>query len=207
MNKYFELWNEADDVLFAEKAQAYLDMNSVLRYAMFLEAAGLADNTTNNLYVWAHRVDGEWKYRYKPWDMDRSWGVDAGENFEGWFVVPIVDRVLNLNVAESRSRLLCIWEEMKEKGFTYETVEAHVNQYIYELNDSGAFARNAQKWGVNASEADGTKILNYVSMRFPLLDDVLETMVEKKDEPMDFLMQDCRRGDPMVTPMISFAEE
>ena len=152
-------------------------------------------------------MDGRQRYRFIPWDMDRSWGIDALQDYNGWFAIPVIDRLANLNVSNAREKLQDVWNSMKERGFTYEVIEAYTTRYAEELNESGAFLRNADRWGTNESMADYSKILNYVSMRFPLLDDVLETMVEKKDEPMDFLMQDCRRGDPMVTPMISFAEE
>ena len=144
--------------------------------------------------------NGKLTYRFIPWDMDRSWGIDALQDYNGWFVIPIMDRMLNLNVEGVKAKLTDTWEKMKLKGFNYETVEAYVAQYMHELNDSGAFMRNTNRWGVNASSADGWKILAFSSVRFDMLDEAI-AYINSTEEPIGFLSLDVRNGDPMVTPM------
>lgn len=201
LEHYYALWNAKSDKDFTHLASEYVDIDSALRYLMLVEAIGLADNAANNLYIWACHQNGRLVYRFKPWDMDRSWGIDSGESFDFWFAVPIIDKIVNLNIAQARIRLREIWQEMKDCGFTYETVEAFIAQYTRELNDSGAFRRNMLLHDVNASMADGTKLLNYCSMRFPLLDQTLDRICSTEDN-LSFLSLDVRQGDPLATSML-----
>ena len=203
LEHYYSLWNEEDDEHFSELVIKYIDIESALRYLMLVEAVGLSDNACNNLYIWMHKQNGYPIYRFKPWDMDRSWGTDAGEMYDHWFVVPIIDRIVNLNILDARNILNSIWEEMKSKGFTYESVLSFVTQYEHELNDSGAFMRNALSWDTNASMADSTKILDYCAIRFPLLDDTLSRICATK-EKLPFLSGDVRQGDPLALSILNY---
>ena len=203
LEAYINLWNEEDDEAFRRKVLDCVDLDSAVRYMMFLEAAGLADNTNNNLYIWAHKENDRMMYRFRPWDMDRSWGIDAGHEFEAWFVIPIMDRIVNLNIGGTREMLATVWEEMKQSGFTYETVEMLVEQYSRELNESGAFMRNTMRWDVEAASAEGQKILNFSNARFPMLDEAV-ARVNESEEPISFLSQDIRKDALMITPMVVF---
>jgi len=202
LENYYALWNAQSDEEFTRLALEYMDIDSVLQYLMLAQAAGLADNALNNIYIWAHYQDGRLVYRYEAWDLDRSWSTDAGEMFDFWFVIPLADRIVNLDIDHARNRLREIWQEMKDSGFTYETVESFIAQYTHELNDSGAFMRNTLLHNVNASMADGTKILNYCSIRFPLLDQTLERICSTEGK-LPFLSLDVRQGDPTAISMLA----
>lgn len=201
LEAYIELSREADDERFRQKAQANVDILSAVRYLMFLQAAGLSDNTGNNMYLWAHIQNGNLKYRFEPWDMDRSWGIDALPDYEGWFAVPVIDRIVNLDVGGAKDMLKQVWAQMREKAFTYETVEQLVSGYMHELNDSGAFMRNAERWELEVSQADASQILDYCSVRFGMLDEAVERIVSAQGL-LGFLSADVRRGDHGVTSMI-----
>lgn len=154
------------------------------------------------MYLWAHIQNGKLKYRFELWDMDRSWGIDALPDYEGWFVVPVIDRIVNLDVGGAKAMLRQVWTQMRERAFTYETVEQLVSGYMHELNDSGAFWRNAQRWALEASQADASKILDYCSVRFGILDEAIERIVAAQAS-VGFLSADVRRGDPVVMSMLA----
>jgi len=197
---FFDVWTQEADAAFEQKALESIDIDSFVRYVLFSQAAGLADNSGNNVFLWAHEENGRIVYRYKPWDMDRSWGIDAGYEYNYWFLLSVADRLLALDVGGARAMALDVWNEMKEKGFALETVETLVAQYAHELNDSGAALRNAMRWNSDHAIADGYAILVYCQIRFPLLDRLFETLAQS-GEPFDFLCGDLSVDDLVVRPI------
>ena len=194
---FYDVWTQESDEDFAQKALESIDIESFVRYVIFSEAAGLADNSGNNVFLWAHEKDGRLLFRYKPWDMDRSWGIDAGYNYDYWFLLSVADRILELDVGGARKMALEVWNEMKALGFTQETVETLVAQYTHELNDSGAALRNGLRWDSEHALVDGYYILSYCQMRFPLFDRVFEALAAS-EESFGFLCGDLSVDDLVV---------
>lgn len=87
---------------------------------------------------------------------------------------------------EARARLAELWAQMKDNGFTGETVEALAEQYLRELVDSGAYARNILCWNLTGAEADCFAIVSCAERRFEMLDLVTQALCET-DERMMFL--------------------
>ncbi len=171
LEDYIGLIAEEDDAAFAEKAKACLDIDSLLRYALIMQLGCMVDNAQNNLYIWAHREDGGYRYRFAFWDMDLTWGLYAGEEGDRWVELDVADRVIALDVDGARARAAAIWAQLKARGVTMETVEALLVQYTHELGDSGAFARDAQRWEKGHFYPDATQILSVASVRFAMMDE------------------------------------
>lgn len=187
LEDYIALRDTQDDAEFARLALEHIDMKSALGYCAFLQNAGLIDNVQNNMFIWAHRVDGKTVYRFLPWDMDRAWGMNAGGEYQRWSVFPVADRLLNLNIGDARQVLADVWAQMKARGFNAETIEELVRGYERELGASGAALRNAYRWGVNT--ADGSELLAFSQARMALFEQTLEMMLET-DGPIAFLSEE-----------------
>ena len=169
---YTALLGETDDAAFCEKALACIDMPSLLRYELIMQAGGMVDNALNNLYIWAHKEGSRFRYRFAFWDMDLTWGMYAGEDGERWVELPVADRVIALNPGGEIPQMTArIWEEMKARGFTAETVERLITQYTHELGDSGAYARDAQRWEKGDFYPDGYGIVAFAKARFEMMDE------------------------------------
>ena len=178
LQSYLALMGEEDDEAFARKALACLDMDSLLRYMLIVQAGCMVDNVTNNMYIWAHSEDGAIRYRFAFWDMDLTWGIFAGEEGDRWVKFPLADRVLALDVGGARRRTQEIWETLKARGLTAETVEKLIAEYANVLEESGAFARDARRWGKTAIHPDGyEEIVGFASARFQMMDDWVRALV------------------------------
>lgn len=176
LKAYMEISEEKDDEQFIRKALACMDMEYSLRYVLLLQGLGLTDNVFNNLSVWARHGAGNVIYHYYPWDLDNSMGMRTdriGGDFDRWIYLPAVDRMISLDAGGIREKLLDMWTALRENGWSLESVENRINSYTAELNDSGAFARNAQRWNLEKSNADGYELVAFVSTRFAMLDKVL----------------------------------
>ena len=168
---YLALFAEEDDAVFNEKALELLDIDSVIRYALFVQACGMTDNEHNNLYIVAHRTEDGYRYLFAPWDLDVSWGRDDDENAEVWYDFPIFDRLVELDCGGVvRDRLAAIWQQMRENGFSGENVGSLLDGYNAALNDSGAFYRDAERWNRPNAYSENYNIYSYASARFEMMD-------------------------------------
>ena len=177
---YLALFAEEDDAVFNEKALELLDIDSVIRYALFVQACGMTDNEHNNLYIVAHRTEDGYRYLFAPWDLDVSWGRDDDENAEVWYDFPIFDRLVELDCGGVvRDRLAAIWKQMRENGFSGENVGSRLDGYNAALNDSGAFYRDAERWNRPNAYSENYSIYSYASARFEMMDRRIEEMTSE----------------------------
>lgn len=175
---YVDLITEEDDERFREKALKCLDIDSLLRYALIMQTGCMVDNAANNLYIWAHNENGQYRYRFAFWDMDLTWGLYAGDEGDRWVELPVADRVIELDVGGAKKRTQEIWAQLKARGFTPENVEALITQYVHELGDSGAFARDSERWEKGSFYPDGYEIVSFASARFDMVDAWVDSLVQ-----------------------------
>ena len=187
---YIELIGIEDDEAFVRRALEIVDVDSMLRHMLLMQGGAIADNFFNNMYIWAGRdAGGGITYRFSPWDLDMSWGFEKdeiGEEFERWLFFPLADRMLNLDAGGIRRRAYDMWQEMRGGIFSMEGLEARIAACVHMLGDSGALMRDAQRWGGEISYPDGYELITFATMRWPLLDRAMETLIST-DGPVDFL--------------------
>jgi len=192
LEDYLDLVTEEDDEAFAKKALARIDVDSALRHLLFVQGCGLADNIFNNMYIWAQPGAEGTTYRFSLWDMDLAWGFEResiGEQYENWMYFPVVDRLLNLNAGGVRQKAYDMWQEMRRTVFSEERLEERVAQYTFELGESGALMREAERWGTEMYYPDGYELIDFAAIRWPLIDEAMERMMTDEHAPVDFLTQ------------------
>jgi len=179
MKPYIDILTEEDDEAFVRKALRHIDLDSLLRYELIMQAGAMVDNAANNLYIWAHNENGNYRYRFAFWDMDLTWGMYAGDEGERWVELPIADRVIALDAGGAKTRIGEIWESLKARGFTSETVEALIEQYVHELGDSGAFMRDSERWEKGSFYPDGYEIVDFAGTRFYMMDEWVAQLAQE----------------------------
>jgi len=172
---YLDLIAEEDDALFSQKVLERMDLDSVIRYALFIEACGMIDNEFNNLGIWAHYEKNGIRYSFVPWDLDVSWGLDDDRNSEIWYSFDLFNRMLRVDCGGvMRKRTLEIWREMRELAFNEENMSAFMAEYDEALNASGAFYRNAVRWERQYETLDTYDTYAYALSRFEMMDRRIE---------------------------------
>jgi len=179
LKPYVDILTEADDEVFAQKVLQHIDLDSLLRYELIMQAGCMVDNASNNLYIWAHKQSGDYRYRFAFWDMDLTWGLYAGDLGERWVELPIADRVIALDVGGAKTRIGEIWEDLKERGFTSERVGTLVDQYVRELGDTGAFMRDSERWEKGSFYPDGYEIVDFAGTRFYMVDEWVASLAQE----------------------------
>lgn len=167
---------EEYDAEFERLVMEHIDLESILRYYLFVQGGGMSDNVFNNMYVLAHRENGRTVYRFAPWDMDLTWGRykngDSGDFYHDLFSFNVVERMLEIDAGGvTRAMLTQMWADMRETVFNEENIQRLVDGYVNELDASGAYMRDALRWRGEAYLADGYEITTFAAEHFPILDD------------------------------------
>ena len=183
LQTYFRLDSgEMDDETFCREAAAHIDVPSLMRYTLLVQGMALCDNIFNNMYVWAHETAAGVVYRFIPWDMDLSWEKEPGAYWDCWMIDALACRVIELDVSGARAELAAQWRQMSEAGFTIDTVREELALYQHELTDSGAFLRDAERWGKEQDEMDVSQIEAVAEYRFELLCRLTQAIGETGEE-------------------------
>ena len=177
LEPYLGMREGMDDETFIRESAKHIDLDSALTYTLFLEAFALADNTNKNMYIWQHFTNGDYRYRFELWDMDRSWDLDPGPMGDFWYANRVPDRMINLDVNGARQRLLELWQEIRSHGFDIELVTELVMDYDHQLSASGAFWREVDRWGM-AEYIQSEKIITRAQMRLDWMDMVTKFIAE-----------------------------
>ena len=173
---------EMDDETFCREAAAHIDVPSLMRYTLLVQGMALCDNIFNNMYVWAHETAAGVVYRFIPWDMDLSWEKEPGAYWDCWMIDALACRVIELDVSGARAELAAQWRQMSKAGFTIDTVREELALYQHELTDSGAFLRDAERWGKEQDEMDVSQIEAVAEYRFELLCRLTQAIGETGEE-------------------------
>ena len=169
---FIALCKEEDDEAFARRLPELVDVDSMIHYFLHIQAFALYDNVFNNMFVIADREKGAYKVSFAPWDLDMSLGM-PGHPYDMWVYFPPMDRALDLDVGGIRAKMLDMWKALRQSTLTAENVEKYIEQYMHELNDSGAVIREAERWGKESDYADGDGLMSFMADRLALLDQVL----------------------------------
>lgn len=165
------------DAEFERLAMEYIDFASILRYYLLVQAGGMSDNVYNNMYVIANRKDGKLTYRFAPWDMDLTWGrykdKEGDDFYHELFSFGVAQRMIDIDAGGYTQEMLHdMWRQLRETVFSEENIQQLVEEYVNELDASGAYVRDAMRWRGDAYFADGSEILAFVYEHFPLMDEL-----------------------------------
>ncbi len=180
LRAYLDVFNAQSNAAFSEGLLAKFDLENILRYYLIAQAGGMTDSIHNNLYIWAHETKDGPVFRVAPWDLDVSWGRDDDYNHTVWYPMDFFDRMLELDCGGVvRDEALRVWKTLRADVLNAENIERLVNRYTTELDASGAFFRDAQRWGKSNSYADGYNIYAYATARFEMLDARMEEIASE----------------------------
>jgi len=184
---YIELLLEEDDEAFVRKAEACVDIESVVRYVLLLQATALSDNRQNNVYIWARRTEEGMRYQLAPWDMDMSWGKawggmddKFGANLNGWYSFEILDRIIRCNAGGAADLIVKRWREWRKDIFDVNHIGEMVNKYYKQLWESGALMRNDQRWGYETNP-EAYAFIDFAEIRFAAMDRAMDA-IENRNE-------------------------
>ena len=168
------------DEEFIRISQECMDVESFVSYFLFHLMVGLTDdNIANNVFYYILNEDGKMLMHPAPWDMD--WAFFYGyfneeptsEKRFDFGTIPVV-RMLDLNVMNSRQTLHDMYRELRETVISEEAVTRWIKTTEQEIDASGAYLRDSEKWRGEASAFSLEDMLNYEIVQAEIIGDLIE---------------------------------
>ena len=185
---------EEEDEEFAQDAQQLLDLDNVADIWIYLQFLYGEDNIYKNMFF-AFKKDTDGYQGYKlylvPWDTDLTWGnvyVDskeelyvkwAPENADRCLEWPLLDRLIELDVGGIREKIKDRWTELRSGILSEESMNEIFTECTHQVQDSGAFARDAARWPDSRHDGDYEGMESYLKTRIAWLDKTMKNMDEQ----------------------------
>ena len=180
---------EEEDEEFAQDAQQLLDLDNVADIWIYLQFLYGEDNIYKNMFF-AFKKDTDGYQGYKlylvPWDTDLTWGnvyVDskeelyvkwAPENADRYLEWPLLDRLIELDVGGIREKIKDRWTELRSGILSEESMNEIFTECIHQVQDSGAFTRDATRWPDSRHDADYDGMKQFMKERTEFLDKMIQ---------------------------------
>lgn len=177
-----------DEEFAAQENQDLINEDSAIRLWLFLQIITGHDHTAKNVFYIA-KYNDDLKYNYEfyfaPWDLDLTWGnVSVGEvnpyytayereTIDNRVYWDVGDRLIENDYNDSVAYMENLYTMLRKTVLTNEKVENMILELDSELRDSGAFARDKERWpeGIHADSCE--ELLSYATGRLEFLDKAL----------------------------------
>ncbi|MBR1692482.1 MAG: CotH kinase family protein [Lachnospiraceae bacterium] len=141
----------AEDAVFSSEITGIADQKNVLENWLFYNAIGGFDNYAKNYYYLVKDKSGQPYGYFVPWDLNLSFGDVYADNayyaeFDESVVHDVIawepaQRMLALDVEDSRSLVKEIWQRWRSGVFATDEVLARMDELYDRLTASGAYER------------------------------------------------------------------
>lgn len=171
---------EADDIDFAAGITEVADQQNIIDNWLFYQAIAGFDNENKNMYYVAKNQGDNYYGYFIPWDMNLSFGAVYAENVyyseESQTVTGQMvmwqpgQRMIELDVDGSKELVAATWEQWREGVFSDEALENRIADLEHRVKDSGAFAREAERWPEGNQNEDFSFIYDFAGARMQAVD-------------------------------------
>ncbi len=131
-------------------------MDNLRDYVVFLLSQGIWDNLFKNAYLSVVNIQKNERMLITPWDLDYSLGgrwngdyVDIMDYDRLLYSTALVSRLWKGNLAAFKSLVSDRWKELRENILSPVTLDARLDAYADQLERSGAWGREYDKWNGN----------------------------------------------------------
>jgi hypothetical protein len=171
---------EADDQTFCDTLPEIADIDNIVDNWLFYQAIGGFDNENKNMYYVARKKDNDYYGYFIPWDLNISFGAVYAENV--YYCEETMDEVETLVSFEPGMRAVTLnaggaaalaekkWEQWRSSVFATDKVIARAKELQAELIDSGALAREMERWPDGNTSLDLSLLQEFTEKRLDFLD-------------------------------------
>lgn len=173
---------EANDSEFKKEAEQFFDIENIVDLWIYLQALYGEDNIYKNMFFVFKKEASGYRMYLVPWDMDLTWGnvyVDsedelytafAPERADEYLEWPFADRLISLNAGGIQDKIALRWEELRQTVFSDAHMKELMDQCIHQVQDSGAFARDAKRWPDSSHNGDYAGMRAFMKDRMEYMD-------------------------------------
>ncbi|HBN47217.1 MAG TPA: hypothetical protein DD401_06410 [Prevotella sp.] len=131
-------------------------MENLRDYVVFLLSQGIWDNLFKNAYLSVPNIQKGERMLITPWDLDYSLGgrwngdyTDIMDYDRLLYSTSLVSRLWRGNLAAFKSLVSDRWKELRGNILSPVTLDARLDAYTDQLDKSGAWRREYDKWNGN----------------------------------------------------------
>jgi hypothetical protein len=137
----------SNDEQFEEGISDFMNIQNLVDYYLFVNLVQGYDNAGKNTYLvrWDHASG----FHVLPWDIEATWGLawNREKNRPAGIVTNhLFDRLIETDTRGFTRQLVTRWEQYRSGPFSEETITGRVAGYYRSLAESGAYAREKQRW-------------------------------------------------------------
>ena len=103
----------------------------------------------------------------------------APENADRYLEWPLLDRLIELDVGGIREKIKDRWTELRSGILSEESMNEIFTECTHQVQDSGAFARDAARWPDSRHDGDYEGMESYLKTRIAWLDKTMKNMDEQ----------------------------
>lgn len=185
---------EADDRTFAQEAESLLYLDNTVDIWIYLQMLYGEDNIYKNMFFAFKKEASGYRLYLVPWDVDLTWGNVYADTEEDLYTVyeperageylewPFADRLLSLNTGGIREMVKMRWQELRLSTLSDAHMEELMQSCIHLVQDSGAFARDAQRWPDSHHDGDYDGMRRFMRERMDFLDNWIQECNNKNIE-------------------------
>ncbi len=98
----------------------------------------------------------------------------APENADRYLEWPLLDRLIELDVGGIRERIKDRWTELRSGILSEESMNEIFTECTHQVQDSGAFTRDATRWPDSRHDADYDGMKQFMKERTEFLDKMIQ---------------------------------
>ena len=162
-----------DETAFAAEAANRFELDNIIDYFLFVNIAGLTDNTGKNTYL--ARYQQREPYFYVPWDLDAAFGNTYNgtrlTSTRFWVGNNLLTRLTDENPEAFTARLCDRYQQLRRTLLGTTELQDRLTTAHRYLSDNGVYAREQLVWpnvSYGADEVDFTK--DFIAKRMAYLD-------------------------------------
>lgn len=179
---------DKDTLLYIDSIGEYFDMPVMQDYYIFIVTLQALDNESKNIYYGCHDMNDNHRLTMVPWDLDICLGQDYSpqvsrpdiikpERQVDWIShVPMADMV---QIEEYWNQILERYRELRETKLNTDSLVNRYRAAIDELENSGAAAREENRW---SRDQDLAKKVLDLSQEMDYVEDWLRRRMAYLDE-------------------------
>lgn len=184
MEDFSNLLNAADKK-FEENVSNMIDEDNAIRLWLYIQVIAGYDQQKKNVFYVARKEGNDYYFTFAPWDLDLTWGNVSDSDPENhytkydelmsgkYFYWETGDRLIRQNVNGAADKMQKIYEELRKTVLSAEEIKAKVMWFDHILRDSGAYAREQERWPESVYTENTETVLNFAKERMAYLDTAL----------------------------------
>lgn len=177
---------ESDDETFSREAEKLLYLDNTVDIWIYLQMLYGEDNIYKNMFFTFKKEASGYRLYLVPWDMDLTWGNVYSDTEEELYTVyepdradeylewPFVDRLLSLDTGGIREMVKERWQELRRSTLSDAHMEELMQSCIHLVQDSGAFARDVERWPDSHHDGDYDGMRSFMKERMDFLDNWIQ---------------------------------